>query len=209
MDNNLETSHPSASSNPPAALLHGEPVTHSFPLADKHGRTLATLNVTCLERPDLGNKHLPYLLEGEILTGSLDLDLPEETTVKSVKVSLIGEQPTNLDLEASEFVKVTQVLWPAEGSDGASSHSSVSDVAHHKLKGSFHWPFSLTLPTTAEFMLENGTKQTRRLPSSSHASDPKVHVNYRIEAKIHHGTLLHFTDHLIDSTIIYFAGQSQ
>lgn len=91
-------------------------------------------------------------------------------------------------------MKVTQVLWPADGSDGASSHSSVSDVEHHKLKGTFHWPFELALPVTAEFTGHDGKKETRPLPNSSHAADKKVHVDYRIEAKIHHGSLLHFTD---------------
>ena len=107
---------------------------------------------------------------------------------------LIGEQATYIDLESPEFAKETQVLWPASGLDGVSSHSSLSDKAHHKLKGTFHWPFALTLPATAKFTQEDGTVQTHRLPSSSHAFDAKIHADYRIEAKIHHGALLHFTD---------------
>ena len=76
------------SSNLPTPHVQGVPITHTFSLTDKHGRTWVTLNITCIERSDLGDKHLPYLLEGETLTGSLDLDLPEETTIKSIKVSV-------------------------------------------------------------------------------------------------------------------------
>lgn len=206
MDHYTEFNHPSAQANPPpAALAQGQPVTHSYSLKDKHGHAWATLNFTCLERPELGTKHLPYILEGETVTGSVDLDLPEEKTIKSVKISLVGEQPTNLDLEAAEFVKVTQVLWPADGSDASSSHSSLIGGGH-KLKGQYHWPFELALPATAEYVGEDGRRATRTLPSSSHAADNKVHVEYRVKVTIHYGTLLHFSDDSIDTDIIYFAG---
>ena len=60
-------------------------VTHSVSLKDRHGREYATLNVaSCARSPD----HMPILYEGELLKGSLDLDLVQETYVKSVTISV-------------------------------------------------------------------------------------------------------------------------
>lgn len=60
-------------------------VTHSYPLINKQGRQWVTLNVMSKARsPD----SLPRVFEGEPILGSVELDLSEETSMKSVSVSV-------------------------------------------------------------------------------------------------------------------------
>lgn len=72
----------------PAHLDHCEPITHSYALADRDGKTRATLHVVSRICSSPDEVDLPYLLEGETLSGSLDLDLPNETIMNAITVSV-------------------------------------------------------------------------------------------------------------------------
>lgn len=67
------------------AVLHSprELVAHTYSLTDKHGRAWFKLNI---QSKALSTEFLPHLVEGSPIKGSVDLDLTEETSVKSVKV---------------------------------------------------------------------------------------------------------------------------
>lgn len=67
------------------AALHSprELVTHTYSLTDKHGRAWFKLNI---QSRALSPEYLPHLVEGSPIKGSVDLDLTEETSMKSIKV---------------------------------------------------------------------------------------------------------------------------
>lgn len=66
-------------------MIHREPVTHSYPLGFDEDKAWATLHVVSKA---LSADSLPHLLEGEPITGSVDLDLAKEKAIKSITISV-------------------------------------------------------------------------------------------------------------------------
>lgn len=60
-------------------------VTHSYSLTNKQGKKWVTLNVLSKARSP---NSLPHILEGMPIRGSVELDLSEETSMKSIGVTV-------------------------------------------------------------------------------------------------------------------------
>lgn len=60
-------------------------VTHSYPLTNKQGKKWVTLNVLSKARSP---NSLPHILEWMSIRGSVELDLSEETSMKSIGVTV-------------------------------------------------------------------------------------------------------------------------
>lgn len=73
---------------PPSPTLTLGPrdlVKHSYHLKNKHAKTWLSLHVMSKARTP---EALPRVLEGEPITGTVELNLSEETSVKSISVSV-------------------------------------------------------------------------------------------------------------------------
>lgn len=91
------------------------------------------------------------------------------------------------------FAESADVLWSAPVKGEHLNHPGEGSLDAHpskgKLKGSFHWPFMLTLPQTVDLPVKGGGFKTFRLPCSLGRRFIPVVINYRIIATMAHGTV--------------------
>lgn len=103
------------------------------------------------------------------------------------------------------FVENADVLWSAPVKGEHLNHpGEVSLDAHPskgKLKGSFHWPFTLTLPRTVDLPAKGGGFQMFRVPCSLIRRGVSLVINYRIIATLSHGTVFK-PDHVYVISIV-------
>ena len=96
------------------------------------------------------------------------------------------------------FIEASQNIWSPSEKDGHVSKPQgfIGGLLHGnstkaKLKGKYHWPFSLTLPTTTDLPEEKGgAVKSYRLPQSLAVPSFPAYIVYKVVAHIQHGTLL-------------------
>lgn len=81
--NSSETYLPAYSSKAPGSSK--APVEHVYTTEDGKGRPWLTLNIASKASSP---SHLPLLLEGEPIVGTVSLDLTEDAKIKSVSISV-------------------------------------------------------------------------------------------------------------------------
>ena len=200
--------------SPPSELQSPrEFVKHSYSLTNKQGKTWARLNILSKAR---SSESLPRVYEGESIEGSVDLDLSDDTPMKSVtvKVSPSGLFPTEsstlmahfiteqvtgeLITDANsryEFVEDFRLLWtaPSKGEmiSLGSDPSATKQPFKGKLKGTFHWPFQLLLPKTVDLPDNKGIMKSYQLPCSLYITFTPITIHYQVDVQIKHGSLFH------------------
>ncbi|EKM55930.1 uncharacterized protein PHACADRAFT_209440 [Phanerochaete carnosa HHB-10118-sp] len=173
-----------------------EPVVHCYPLTHKDGKTWATLRVHSRAS---SAELLPRLVQGEPIQGSLDLELPKETSIKSISVSIVGNLVSNANTRY-EFAHESCTLWSTQ--EGESLPEGGEQLHRGKLEGTFSWPFSLELPQTVDLHESEGRTATYPLPSFISSAWSLVNVAYTLQATIKHGSFLH-PDHIISTSVMY------
>ncbi|GJE98115.1 hypothetical protein PsYK624_143370 [Phanerochaete sordida] len=168
----------------------------SFPLKHKDGKTWAALRV---RSGVTAATSLPHVAQGQPIQGSLDLDLAEETSIKSLTVSIVGELWSNANTRY-EFVRDACTLW----TEGEPLPAGAEQPHRGKLKGAFSIPFSMELPPTVDVPDERGKMTTWSLPSSLFTSWTIANIAYTLQATIKHGTILH-PNHNVSTRVIYHA----
>ncbi|KZS88456.1 hypothetical protein SISNIDRAFT_497907 [Sistotremastrum niveocremeum HHB9708] len=138
------------------------PTRHTFVLADKKNREWAFLRVD--SRPDSAAR-FPVFRDGDVINGSVELDLPKEALIHQVSVWVRGrvsnQESINQDRMENDaaglyFLNENLTLWkPSFGDPRANaSHdgSSPSSTKEYKGKfsGSYSWDFRICLPTTVK-----------------------------------------------------------
>ncbi|GJE98114.1 hypothetical protein PsYK624_143360 [Phanerochaete sordida] len=178
--------------------FHTGSVVLAFPLTHKDGKPWATLHVQSSAPPV---DSLPHIVQGDLLRGSLSLDLPEETQIKSIGVSITGNLAANANTNP-QFLCVSRALWPPE--EGDQIPASAPESRHGKLKGKIDWPFSLELPQTVELPDNDpkGKTSTFPLPSSIASPWTPVNISYTLAVTIKHGFFLH-SDHVLSTKVVY------
>lgn len=129
-------------------------VEHQASLIDKEGRSWCTLKVKSWSRI----RSLPVILEGEQVSGKVELNLAKPDNIKAIIVSVrffITMCPGQIlmllnqvkgtviysEYHMQNFLELSQVLW----------ESGTSGARNRKLEGQHLWPFNIDLPKDIAF----------------------------------------------------------
>ncbi|KII85090.1 hypothetical protein PLICRDRAFT_45202 [Plicaturopsis crispa FD-325 SS-3] len=125
-------------------------------------------------------KVAPVFVEGDVVSGRVELDLESAEKVKGVTITVKGGT-TSVGQEEEVFLEISEDLWtPSMGIPGETSSPSSS-----KLKGHFSWPFSLTLPRETTLVEKKGSPPvTFALPPTFSERASPAYIDYRIVATI-------------------------
>jgi hypothetical protein len=176
-------------------------VEHAYSLSNSTGRAWATLRLRSRARAPA---HVPYIREGDTLSGVLELNIEKEDTIQQVDIEVrthasahrrgltlpqaigwVGSSAT----DAHTFVRAATVLWSIEhGSPHAPARTDTLSSA--KLAGAFAWPFALALPAHVTVQSKKRGPTTYRLPASYHekgAGAGRANVQYQLTANVRRG----------------------
>lgn len=186
-------------------------VNHSYNLSTKKGLPWATLNIQSRSRT---TSRIPFFIEGEPITGSIELNLLEEKSMKSVSIAVRSVvRPRNFGtmVDATPhykvvgelicdtynrfvFIEVGDVVWsaPPKGELIAipGGGSQIGLTFKGKLSGQFHLPFSVLLPWSVELPDNTGRLKHYPLPCMSAMRLSCATISYRIFAKVEHGSFM-------------------
>ncbi|KZT38175.1 hypothetical protein SISSUDRAFT_1047405 [Sistotremastrum suecicum HHB10207 ss-3] len=167
---------------------------HIFDVRDeKTGQPWAILKVKSFAG---SSKSLPIFRVGDTITGSVELDLHESTSVHEISVKIVGGiiNPQNRVFRNSEnsfssdppFLELSTVLWTPKHGD---PHNPSSTEKHTHLKGQYTFPFELKLPLTVDVKTDHDKTETFALPPhfTPHLSD--ISLNYFLSGEISSGLL--------------------
>lgn len=177
-----------------------ESTNHCYQLTDKPGH--AWLMLKCSSRARFPEQ-LPRILEGDKLTGTVELDLTNPTTIKSVKVTvryvsslenvglhllldnvqIVGELVAKANVRLV-FLELSQELWTDDNPSSPMSFNILTTKG--KIRGSFTWPFAFELPRT-QTINEGGVRTEYRLPGTFISRHADCTVFYNISATVVHG----------------------
>ncbi|EEB93308.1 hypothetical protein MPER_08057 [Moniliophthora perniciosa FA553] len=176
-------------SQPPPFQLT-EHVFH-LPSKSSNTKTWATLKLLSGARDP---KSLPTFVEGDRITGSLDINLDEsgDSHIQCVKVLIRGELVIGQDNSAEDnvtFLETSHVLW----SKDKDKRRPTTPNSSSRLFGEQHWKFAVPIPRTVD-LPASSTMETYRLPQTfleryTHASiryDLIVHIarsKFRVDSK--------------------------
>ncbi|KAJ6551224.1 hypothetical protein B0H19DRAFT_1072969 [Mycena capillaripes] len=147
----------------PTAIPPIAPKEYSCEINNFWGKSWATL--TLLGDPRL-SRNIPIFLEGSPITGSVKLNLRVSDPIKSIDVLL------------------RKFLWKTSMGDPRAADTS-SGNWEEKLRGEYHWPFSIEIPE-----LPVGSEEERfRLPHSFADRFSRVSTEYYIVLRINRGKL--------------------
>ncbi|THG98708.1 hypothetical protein EW026_g3519 [Hermanssonia centrifuga] len=151
-----------------------DPTIHTYELNDKHDKPWLILNIKSLNHSP---SELPIIFGELPVTGSVALDLKEETQVKSISISLVGKMTTQ-DIIIYNFVHVSHELWSLEHKANNLT-SEVPEDFNSKLSGTFSFPFSLELPKTLRLQ-NDGASECYQLPATFYTFLGRVVITYEI-----------------------------
>lgn len=183
---------------PPFPCIPNQPTRYSVTLQDRSSQAAITLNTYNTKKAAI----YPMYMEGEKISGSVELTIGRSMEIQEVLVSvgddsLLLSRNHNLDSRmygvqargrmcshgnnSRPFVQVIDNLWAAGILDDEASSKHRSGVSRAKLTGSFHWSFSLILPATILTHSGSQGKETHhQLPPSYTSNDLRSSIQYDI-----------------------------
>ncbi|KAJ7507137.1 hypothetical protein B0H11DRAFT_1970392 [Mycena galericulata] len=133
---------------PRPAQAELEPRKFTYELKNRGKTPWATLFIH--GDPRFNNRIIPTVLEGSNLDGSVTLNLQSPETIQAVCILIKGEIVSgSAPMTRTAFLESRHELWSAaEGDPRASENTVTGKNSTVKLKGDYHWPLSIQLPTT-------------------------------------------------------------
>ena len=189
-------SNASAGNQVPKSGTPAEATVHCFELADGNGHVW--LKLVCKSRAQ-SPEHMPRIVEGDKVTGYVEINLKKPMSVKAVRVSVSpscsARRPMTHGIQVTgelvgkvnvifPFLYVSQDLWVDDSQPSRSSLSPWSKVG--KLRGAHSWPFALELPRTVTEEHE-GVQYEYRPPASFTTRVSKCTIVYKLTATVVHG----------------------
>ncbi|KAJ7784473.1 hypothetical protein B0H16DRAFT_1492632 [Mycena metata] len=179
---------------PPPQPVVREPQEFTHEIKARGGVPWATLTIQ--SDPRL-TKAVPTITEGSNLDGSVKLALRSVETIQAVCVLIKGEimdgGPASIPIS---FLDLKHTVWSAAEGDPLAPENTGKSML--KLKGDYHWPFSIELPTT---LTKDG--QTFRLPHTFMDRLASFSVRYTAELRILRGKLR--PDDKVACPFVYFS----
>ncbi|KAK7032317.1 hypothetical protein VNI00_013276 [Paramarasmius palmivorus] len=176
---------------------------HTFHIPGKnaHSRPWATLKLLSGARDP---KSLPTYLEGDQITGSLDMNLDEsgESHIQSVKVLLRGAIVTGnedkLD-DGSMFLDVSHILWTKD----KDKRRPTTPNSSSRLSGDQHWKFSIPIPKTVTLPAYPGSSNTMtyQLPHTFLERYTRASIRYDLIVHVARGKFR--VDNTLQTTFVY------
>ncbi|KZT29728.1 hypothetical protein NEOLEDRAFT_1055763 [Neolentinus lepideus HHB14362 ss-1] len=158
------------------AVNHGNAAEHQYSL-DNKGRPWLELNIANTHHTSAGG--VPRFFDGDVLEGSVGLDLEKAKSVKKITVTLLGIATVET-FDPLNFVEITETLWDQRQNGGSS-----------RLSGHRSWPFSFTFPHEVTVKDKSkGHSTTYRLPPSFSEKgwNASISINYKILVSVHEGS---------------------
>ncbi|KAI0701346.1 hypothetical protein BC835DRAFT_1411493 [Cytidiella melzeri] len=174
-----------------------QPATHIYRLLDKSGT--AWFIVKCKSRAHRPEQ-VPRILEGDKVEGSVELNLSNWKSIKSVRIEILGEVVSSAS-DRLPFVRLSHELWSSSSTSTQSLAINPSQFDKGKLRGRWSWPYTVVLPQTVEMKLQDGKSSSCRLPATSLSRQIHCVVLYRLVATITSGTFL--PDYTLETGITY------
>ncbi|KAJ7726539.1 hypothetical protein B0H16DRAFT_1592562 [Mycena metata] len=145
---------------------------HKFTLKDKKNKTRATLKVFSSAPTPAA---LPTFLEGDKITGSLELNLPRGEKISGASILVCGEVTTGAHTR-EKFLDISVPLWSRASGNTPSP----------ALPGDCRWTFSVPIPKDVvlpDFERPGGVR-SYTLPQTFLERSARVSAHYFISAKI-------------------------
>ncbi|KAJ7757430.1 hypothetical protein B0H14DRAFT_2976612 [Mycena olivaceomarginata] len=185
---------------PPPALQASIPKEFTYEIGGKYLNGAPWAILTVQGDPRL-SKASPTIIQGSNVAGSVKLALRSPEAIQAVCILVRGEIVKSGPVAAPvTFLESKHTLWSAvEGDRRAPDAPGIAGKSTLKLKGDYHWPFSVPMPATFS---KDG--EAFRLPHSF--SDPGTfNVRYTAELRIVRGRLR--SDDKVTCTFGYFSMQ--
>ncbi|KAJ7784457.1 hypothetical protein B0H16DRAFT_1492564 [Mycena metata] len=179
---------------PPPHPVVREPQEFTHEIKTRGGVPWATLTIQGDSRL---TKAVPTITEGSNLDGSVKLALRSVETIQAVCILIKGDimngGPTSAPIS---FLDLKHTVWSAAEGDPLARKNTGKSML--KLKGDYHWPFSIELPTTL-----TKDRQTFRLPHTFMDRLASFSVRYTAELRILRGKLR--PDDKVACPFVYFS----
>ncbi|EIN10869.1 hypothetical protein PUNSTDRAFT_63844 [Punctularia strigosozonata HHB-11173 SS5] len=158
---------------------------HQYNLLNNSGKVWANLEVFSRARDP---RYLPDFLSGDPITGSVHLKLDRPDSVRSVKISVIGQigSFTVDNATAFEFLNVSQTIWTASADPPIGKGNNTGKV--QDLVGEHTWPFCISLPKDINLQVD-AVSHTFTLPPSFFETGAKISIQYELVCTIARGRL--------------------
>lgn len=156
---------------------------HVFELTKKRSKAWAVLKLFSSAG---SSKSLPTFVEGDKITGSLSLDLDQDS-ICSVDIYVQGRIFSGA-AEGQVFLDQSLTLWSREMGDPRNSSTGPESRFEGKLSGAFQWPFSISLPKeviVSTMLTRSGSRTaTYRLPVTLLERNGRANIHYDLIVNI-------------------------
>ncbi|KAL4249714.1 hypothetical protein ABKN59_006124 [Abortiporus biennis] len=133
------------------------------------------------------------------LEGSVELNLKDGETVKSVSVTFIGELLTSGN-DRTTFLNISQEIFSASTTD-ISNVNDNGPSKYIKLVGSHSFPYTLSVPSKVILKNKKGDTAEYDLPQTYFERLVRVTINYRIFATVKRGKFK--ADSQVGTNVVY------
>ncbi|KAF8896104.1 hypothetical protein BD779DRAFT_1667956 [Infundibulicybe gibba] len=152
----------------------------------RKGKSWVTLTVLGYENL---SSHIPTIVEGSSLAGSLKLALESADTIQGVTISITGQIITGANPgEQFTFVELSETLWTQAMGDPRNPAASGGDKFSGKLLGDYNWNFSLKIPQETVVNRREGPR-VFKLPQTFAERHTRPSIQYNISARLSRGKL--------------------
>jgi len=159
-----------------------------FTLDTSKGKPWALLKVC-----SRGNKSskVPTFMEGEVITGTVELQLDKVEHIQYVTVEILGSY-TTVGQDPIPFLSIEKTIWSA----------SSNEPFTPKLKGNHVWPFSVELPKTVKISaIPRGHVSEYFLPPSFSERAAPSYLEYKILVTFRRGNFR--IDNVLSTSFAY------
>ncbi|KAF8969354.1 hypothetical protein BDZ97DRAFT_238363 [Flammula alnicola] len=205
------------------------PQLHEFHLRSGHGtkaQPWATLRVysrssaasasASSSSASSAAQKIPKFIGGDLVQGSLDLNLEAPQNINSINLSLRGRIVTSsYDGGSYTFLEHPIASWTRSNGDpramllsplsDASNSASLSNPRPKKfdgkLSGIYSWPFSFPFPTEIKLESQAGEQRAHPTPQTFSERDTKGNIQYELVLRMTHGILR--SDSKLHTHVIY------
>ncbi|KAL5527135.1 hypothetical protein ACEPAG_5926 [Sanghuangporus baumii] len=167
--------------SPSASHFPAKNTEYAITMNDHHGKTWWMLRIPSRSA---NPKSLPTFLEGDPITGFVDLNLQRPDHIKAIIIVVKGLVVYSA-YESKVFMEVSQAIWQ-------------SDTSTHDMglpSGNYCWPFSLQLPPTIQLpeeeAAEYGLAFDGKLPPTLRSQEVHANIDYQITLRIKRSGLFH------------------
>ncbi|KAL5527146.1 hypothetical protein ACEPAG_5937 [Sanghuangporus baumii] len=173
----------------PSKQSYIPPTVHTFSLPPgADGIPLLSVN---LHSWAASSTKIPAFVEGQYISGQVQLNLRTPDKVKAITVSVEGYYSIP-GYEAKSFLQVSETIWDSTMGDPRSTGIFLPHGADHsgKLHGKYSWSFKFEFPKAVELTgkgekrLVHDARNGERLPPSLRGGHGRARIGYEIIVRI-------------------------